>query len=89
MPKTIHTVKLVCLASKDHHEPIAGLVGQLGKTLTLIEAKCWLECHVHDPNAPVILVLPEKYANIDQIIKAILATPLSNYLVITLLPPHL
>jgi len=86
MPKTIHAIKLVCLASKCHQEPIADLVEQLGGTVSLIEPKCWLECRVHDPNAFVILVLPEDNAGGDQIVKAILATPLSRYLVIATSP---
>jgi hypothetical protein len=60
MPKTIHTIKLVCLASKGLQEPVTDLVEQLGETLLRIEPKCWLGCLIPDPNAPVILVLPEK-----------------------------
>jgi len=86
MQRTIHTIKLVCLASKDYQESIVCISQQLGNTPSLIDSKCWLESQIKDPNALIILVLPEKDLLVDKIVKAMLATPNSYYLVI-FLPP--
>ena len=83
MPKTIAMVRLVCLASKGHQETLVGVVEQLSVTVSLVDSVYWLGGHVHDPNAPIILALPEDNTGLDQIVKAILATPLSPYLVIS------
>jgi DNA-binding NtrC family response regulator len=82
MQKTINTIKLVCLASKDCQEEVVSLLEHLGDTFSLIESKRWLEGQISDPSSPVILVLPEKELMIDRIVKAMLATSNSYYLVI-------
>jgi DNA-binding NtrC family response regulator len=86
MQRVINTVKLVCLASNDYQESVACLLRQLGNTLSLIDSKCWLEGQIKEPDSLIILVLPEKNLLKDKIVKAILATPNSHYLVIFLSP---
>jgi len=82
MQKSINIIKLVCFASKDCQESVVGLLQQLGNTLSLIDSNCWLEGQIKVPNSLIILVLPENNLMIDKIIKTILATPASHYLVI-------
>ena len=82
MQRAINTSKLVCLASKDIHKSVVCLLQQLVNTLSVIDSNCWLESQIKDPNALIILVLPEKDLVVDEIVKAILATPNSHYLVI-------
>jgi len=86
MQRAINTIKLVCLASKDYEESVVCLLPQLGDALSFIDSKSWLEGKIEEPNALIILVLPEKNLLVDKIVKAILATPNSHYLVI-FLPP--
>ncbi len=66
MQRTINTIKLVCLASKDYQESIVCISQQLGNTPSLIDSKCWLEGQIKDPNSLIILVLPEKNLLVDQ-----------------------
>jgi len=82
MQRVITTIKLVCLASKDYQESVVCLLQQLADTLSFIDSKCWLEGKIKEPNSLIILVLPEKILLVDKIVKAILATPNSHYLVI-------
>ena len=82
MQRAINTIKLVCLASKVYQESVVCLLQQLGDNLSLIDSRCWLEGKIKDPNSLIILVLPDKNLLIDKIVKAILATPNSHYLVI-------
>ena len=82
MQTAMTTTKLVCLASDNTQESIIPLLKQLGLRLSLIEPKSWLEGKIKDPNSPIILVLPEKNVLVDKIVKAILATLNSHYLVI-------
>lgn len=82
MQRAINSIKLVCLASKDYQESLVSLLQQMGDTLSLIDSKCWLEGQIKEPNSLIILVLPEKILPVDKIVKAILATPNSHYLVI-------
>ena len=86
MQRTTNTIKLVCLASMDYQEPVVSLLHQSGDTFSLIDSKCWLEGQIKDPNSLILLVLPEKNFMVDKIVKAILATPNSHYLVIFLSP---
>src|ERR1035437_10549051 len=82
MQRTIHTIKLVCLASEGYQKSVVCLLQQLGKTLSLIDSKCWLEGEFKCTDAIIILVLPEKNLMVDKIVKAMLATLNSRYLVI-------
>ena len=82
MQRAINTSKLVCLASKDTQESVVCLLQQLVNNLSLIDSNCWLESQIKDPNSLITLVLPEKNLMVNKIIKAILATPNSHYLVI-------
>jgi len=83
MQRAINTIKLVCLASKDYYqESLICLLPQLSNTLSLIDSKYWLEGHIKDPCSLIILVLPEKNLMAYKIVKAILATPNSHYLLI-------
>ena len=82
MQKAINIIKLVCFASKDCQESVVGPLQQLGNTLSLIDSNCWLEGQIKEPNSLIILILPEKNLLADKIVKAILATPNSQYLVI-------
>lgn len=82
MDRITNTIKLVCFASKDCQESVVGLLQQLGNPLSLIDSNCWLEGQIKVSNSLIILVLLEKYLTIDRIIKTILATPTSHYLVI-------
>lgn len=82
MQDTMSTIKLICLASKDCQEEVVSLLEHLGDTFSLIECTRWLEGQISDPNSPVILILPEKELMIDRIVKAMLATSNSYYLVI-------
>lgn len=86
MQRTINTSKLVCLASKEYQKSVVCLLQQLGNTPSLIDSRCWLEGRIKCPNALIILVLPEKDLMADKIVKAILATPNSYYLVIFFAP---
>ncbi len=82
MQMTIHTVKLDCLASKDYQESVICSLLELGKTPVLVDTKVWLEGQIKDPCSLIILVLPEKNAMIEKIVKAITATPNSRYFVV-------
>jgi hypothetical protein len=82
MQRAVNTIKLVCLASKDYQKAVGCLLQRLGNTLALIDSRWWLEGQIKDPNALIILVLPEQNLLADRIVKAILATPNSHYLVI-------
>jgi len=86
MQSTINSIKLVCLASKDYQESVVCLLKQLGETYSLIESKCWLEGKIKEPKSLIILVLPEKNLMVEKIVKAVLATPNSQYLVIFFSP---
>lgn len=82
MQRSGNTIKLVCLASKDYQESVTSLLHPLIDTLSVLDSKCWLEGKIKETNALIILVLPEKALVVDQIVKAILATPDTHYLVI-------
>ena len=86
MQRTINTIKLVCLASKDYQESLVCLLQQLGDTFSLIDSKCWLEGQIKTTNSLIILLLPEKNLMVDKIVKAILETPNTHYLVLFLQP---
>lgn len=86
MQRPVNTIKLVCLASKDYQKSVVCILQQLDNTHSLIDSKCWLEGQIKEFNSLIILVLPEKNLMVDKIIKAIMATPDSHYLVIFLSP---
>jgi len=86
MQRTANTIKLINLASKKSEESIVGLLRPLADSFSLVNSKYWLEGKIKEPNSLIILVLPEKNVMVDKIVKAILATPNSHYLVIFFSP---
>lgn len=86
MQKYVPTTQLICLASNEYQESVICLLKQLSDTHSLIDSRCWLECKIKELNSLVILVLPDNNLMVDKIIKAVLATPNSQYFVIFFSP---
>lgn len=86
MQTTVNSFNLVCLASKEHQKSVCQLLQQIGHDYSIINSKYWVDCRINDPRSKIILVLPENNLTIEKIVKGILATPNSDYIVIFFSP---
>jgi len=86
MHKLMASIRLVTLTTKEHKKSLVYLLDGLLDDVSIINSSRWLQGRVTDPGGIFVLALPEAGIAVNEIIKAICATPKSRYLVIFFSP---